>query len=254
MLPERSDQDFLRLYASSGAEDSFRALVERYTDLVFGTAVRIANDRTAAEEVTQNVFIALARKAAFLPADTCLAAWLHRSAVLEARNWIRGEIRRKRREEHGGAIMTQPDDSLLKPLLRALDEALLDLREQDRAALLLRFVQGRNLREVGATLGVSDDTAQKRVAKALDILTRAFRKRGYTVPSVALTVSALETSAQMAPLGLMGASASAALSAGTPAASLSGLVRPPIGFKRGSAFQSLTVTHRIKGSPDFRPA
>ena len=241
MLTDLSDKDLLRRFAASGAEEAFRALVGRYTELVFGTALRTVRERTAAEEVTQNVFIALARKAAFLPGDTCLGAWLHRSAVLEARNWVRNEVRRKRREEEAGGDMMEREESLLQPLMTVLDDALLDLREQDRAALLLRYTQQRNLKEVGLSLGVSEDTAQKRVSKAVDLLTRAFRKRGYAVPSVAVTISLLEGAAQAAPLGLVATAAGAALSAAAPATSLSGFTFLLAKFMALTKVQTATV-------------
>ena len=86
MSSDRSDQELLRAFAVNGEEEAFRGMMARYTDLVFGTALRVVRERTVAEEVTQNVFVALARKAAFLPVDTCLGAWLHKGAVLEAKN------------------------------------------------------------------------------------------------------------------------------------------------------------------------
>lgn len=249
MSNEVSDQDLLRRFAVSGAEEAFRALAERHTGLVFGTALRIVRERLAAEEVTQNVFIALARKAAFLPADTCLGAWLHRSAVLEARNWVRGEVRRKRREEEAGGGMMEREESLLQPLMTVLDDALLDLREQDRAALLLRYMQQRNLKEVGQSLGVSEDTAQKRVSKAVELLTRAFRKRGYTVPSVAVTISLLEGVAQAAPLGLMASVAGAALSAAAPVTSLSGVTLVVAKFMALTKVQTATMCVLLGAAP-----
>lgn len=249
MLTELGDNDLLRRFAASGAEDAFRALVGRYTELVFGTALRIVRERPAAEEITQNVFIALARKAAFLPADTCLGAWLHRSAVLEAKNWVRGEVRRKRREEQAGGSMMEREESLLQPLMTVLDDALLDLREQDRAALLLRFMQQRNLKEVGQSLGISEDTAQKRVSKAVELLTRAFRKRGYAVPSAAVTISLLEGAAQAAPVGLMASVAGAALSAAVPATSLSGATLVIAKFMALTKVQTATMCVLLGAGP-----
>lgn len=207
------EHELLRDFARTGAEDKFRELVARYSDLVFGTAFRVVRDSHAAEEITQNVFIALARKAASLPADTCLAAWLHRSAVLESKNWIRGEVRRRQREEIAGGLMNEKDESLLAALTSVLDDALLDLREKDRAALLARFVQQRSLKEVGESLGVSEDTAQKRVGKAIELLTKAFRRRGYQVPTAAVTLAVLQGAAHSAPAGLIGAVTAAGVAA-----------------------------------------
>jgi hypothetical protein len=109
--------------------------------------------------------------------------------------------------------MTDKDESLLAALGSVLDEALLDLRENDRAALLSRFAQERSLKEVGASLGVSEDTAQKRVAKAIEHLTDAFRRRGYKVPTAAVTLAVLEGAAHSAPAGLIATATAAGLAA-----------------------------------------
>lgn len=249
MWSDRTDRELLRAFAANGEEAAFRELMGRYSDLVFGTAQRVVRERTVAEEVTQNVFVALARKAAFLPADTCLGAWLHKSAVLEAKNWVRGEVRRKRREELSGGLIMNEHESILQSLTMVLDEALLDLREQDRAALLLRYVQDRSLKEVGSSLGVNEDTAQKRVSKAVDLLTRAFRRRGYSVPGVALTVAVLEGAAQAAPAGLVTSAAATALSAAVPATSLSGTTLVLAKFMALTKTQTATVCVLLASAP-----
>jgi RNA polymerase sigma factor (sigma-70 family) len=199
-----SDQELLREYASEGSERAFQTLVERHLNLIYSTALRQVTDAGLAREVTQNVFIALARKAAFIARDVPLAAWLHRTAVLEGRHQLRAELRRKRREATAvemGVTMKE-EDSLLKSLGPVLDEALLDLREKDRQALLLRFCENKSLRETGQSLGIAEDAAQKRVAGALDRLARVFRRRGYNVPAVTVAAAALQGATQNAPAGL----------------------------------------------------
>jgi RNA polymerase sigma factor (sigma-70 family) len=242
------DQNCLKEFARSGSEAAFRQLAERHTGMVFGTATRIVRDEAAAQEITQNVFVALARKAAFLPRDVSVAAWLHRCAVLEARNWLRGEIRRKERERTAGALMTERDESLVGSLLPALDEAMLDLPEKERIALLLRFHEQRSLREVGQTLGVSDDTAQKRVAKAVDLLTRAFRKRGYTVSGSAITLALLEKAATAVPAQLCRAALAAGV-ASAPSAALTGAVLLAAKFMSLTKMQTATACLLLAAMP-----
>src|SRR2546430_9998558 len=199
-----SDQQLLRQYVDGGSERAFQSLVQQHVDLVYSTALRRLGDAGLAEEVTQNVFVALARKAPFLARDGSLAAWLHKTTLLEARHRLRTELRRKRREETAiamGATMKE-DDSLLKSLSPVLDEALLELREKDRHVVLLRFFESKSLREVGESLGVGEDAAQKRVAKALEQLTRSFRRRGYSVPAATAIGAALHGATQAAPAGL----------------------------------------------------
>src|SRR5512142_2746102 len=182
------DFELLQAFARHRDERAFAALVERHLALVHGTARRKVEDPGAAEEISQNVFSALARKAWRFAPDDSLPAWLHRAALLEAQAWLRGELRRRRREqvagELGTTMKTSDQQTALRALVPLLDEALLDLRERDRAALLLRYAESRSLNEVGASLGVSEDAAQKRVASALNKLVRFFQRRGFRTASV----------------------------------------------------------------------
>src|SRR5207247_543321 len=123
MAVSKTDRELVRDYTEQGSEGAFRALVERHVDLVFATALRGLNEPGAAEEITQNVFIALARKAAWLRGQTSLAGWLHKSTLLEVRHWWRGELRRQRRERAAVELGTtmKDDESLLKSMAGLLD-------------------------------------------------------------------------------------------------------------------------------------
>src|SRR4051794_13937752 len=95
----RQDFEFLRQFACEGDQGAFSALMRRHLDIVFATALRKVGDEGGAQEVAQNVFLALARKAwRFSPEDS-LPAWLHRTTLLESKQWLRGELRRRRREQ-----------------------------------------------------------------------------------------------------------------------------------------------------------
>jgi RNA polymerase sigma factor (sigma-70 family) len=217
MIEPVSDQDLLSDFTDRGSESAFQALVQRHADLVFATAVRRVIESAAAQEVTQDVFIALARKAAWLRGEASLAGWLYKTTLLQARQWWRGELRRRRREQAAMELKTtmKDDDSLLKSLADVLDEGLSELRETDRQALLLRFFEHRTHRQIGATLGIAEDAARKRVDKALAQLTGFFQKRGYAVGSAAAAAAALHATALTAPSGLAAIVAQAALAQST---------------------------------------
>jgi RNA polymerase sigma factor (sigma-70 family) len=198
----RADFELLREFVRQGNQSAFAALVRRHLDLVYATALRKTEDTGAAQEVAQNVFVALARKAWQFGPEDSLAAWLHRTALLESKDWLRGELRRRRREQAAaelGTTMKAPDEqSALRALVPLLDEALLALREKDRTALLLRYYEKQSLRELGASFGVGEDAAQKRVAGALEQLSRFFQGRGFKTASVAMTAAALQHTATVA--------------------------------------------------------
>jgi DNA-directed RNA polymerase specialized sigma24 family protein len=127
MTAQSNDGDLALSVAREGSESAFRALVARHVDLVFATALRQAGDHGVAEEITQNVFIALARKAPRLGGHETLAGWLHRTAVLEARARVRAELRRRHREHAAAelAALRNEGSSPLDAAVPLLVEALL---------------------------------------------------------------------------------------------------------------------------------
>src|ERR1043165_1578132 len=127
MTEPTTDQQLLREFVQRGSERAFESLVQRHVDLVFATAVRRVTDVQAAQEITQNVILALSRKAAWLGGQAALAGWLHKTALLEARQWWGGEFRRRRREQTAVELGTtmKDENSPVPPLAGVLDEGLL---------------------------------------------------------------------------------------------------------------------------------
>ncbi len=216
-----TDRDLVRSYAREGSETAFRALVSRHVDLVFATAYRQVGDRGLAEEITQNVFVRLARKSTVLAGHETIVGWLHRCAILESKACFRAEMRRRRREEIAAALAetqsTGRDLTLdLSPLL---DEALLQLRDGDRVALVLRFLEERSFREVGTALGVDENAARQRVNRALSKVTEFFRQQGVVLPAAG-GAAVLHQSTLAAPVGLASTASAAGLAVGGPASGL----------------------------------
>jgi RNA polymerase sigma factor (sigma-70 family) len=221
MSDRRQDFELLQRFTRDGEQSAFGDLVRRHLDLVFATAVRKVEDAGAAQEVAQNVFAVLARKAWQFAPDDSLPAWLHKAALLESKSWLRGELGRRRREltaaELHTTMHTPEEQSAFQALLPLLDEALLSLREKDRTALLLRFYESQSLRDVGVAFGVTEDTAQKRVQSALQKLTEFFKEQGFKTASVAAAAAALQNTATSASATMVSTVVSAALQAAPPA-------------------------------------
>ena len=98
-----------------------------------------------------------------------------------------------------------------------LDDAVAGLREKDRRAIVLRFYEGRNLREVGIALGASEDAAEKRVSRALEKLRKFFSKRGVALSSVAIAGTISANSVQAAPVALAKSVTAVAIAKGAAA-------------------------------------
>src|SRR5260221_2857219 len=198
------DSVLLRRYAENHSDEAFAALVTRHLNLVYSVALRCVGDPHQAEEVAQAVFIILAKKAAQLRHDKALSSWLFQTTRLTASNFVRGETRRHRREQeaHMQSVLNESGSDVWPRIAPLLDDAVAALSEEDRHAIVLRFYEGRNLREVGATLGASEDAAEKRVNRAVEKLRTFFAKRGVTVGTSGLTVVISANAVQAAPVGL----------------------------------------------------
>ena len=210
-------------YVAHGSEDAFRELVARYVDLIYSTALRLVNgDTHRAEDVTQTVFADLARLAKTFSKDVMLGGWLHRRTFHVATTIMRTERRRLNRERQAcemNAWQNNPESGF-EQFAPHLDEAINELNDRERAAIVLRFFEHRDLRAVGAALGSNEDAAQKCVSRAVDKLRSHFARRGIVVSS-AVIVSALATNAvQAAPAGLALTVASASLAGAAGAGSI----------------------------------
>lgn len=198
-------QTLLADYAKRGSEAAFRELVARYLDLVYSTAVRLADgDTHRAEDVAQIVFVDLARRAGSLSSEVRLGGWLHRHTCFVAAKTLRGERRRQSRERMAVEMNALPDHSeaRLAEVAPMLDEAINQLGATDRAAVLLRFYERLDFRGVGEALGTNESAAQKRVTRALEKLHVLLRRQGVKL-SIAVLGSALAAEAvKAAPAGL----------------------------------------------------
>src|SRR4051812_16881832 len=188
-MTSKNDLDLLGDYARDQSQDAFTALVQRHLNLVYCAGLRQVRSPQLAEEVAQSVFMDLARNAARLKPGTILTAWLYEVTRRTAINVVRGEARRQLREqiafEMNAMNANAADWTQIEPLL---DEAMQALDQTDRTAVLLRFFENKSLREVGQTLGTTDDTARKRVNRAIERLREFFGKRGVTIGGSGLVV------------------------------------------------------------------
>ncbi|MFN0128653.1 MAG: RNA polymerase sigma factor [Verrucomicrobiales bacterium] len=208
------DHELLRAFASRGSQAAFRELTERYSGLVYAAAYRRTGQRGLAEEVAQNVFAVLARKATALARpDLKLAAWLHRATVLEAARARRKESIRQRIMDdyfHQADVLASEAGAPWQAVLPELDAALDALPGRDRELLLARFFEDRSYREIAAATGRSEAALMQQQHRALEKLSARLGQRGVAVPAAALASGLGGSLTEAAPLGLAASLASTA--------------------------------------------
>ncbi len=251
------DRQLIENWVKRRSERAFGELVGRYERLVYATGLRKLGDPALAEDLAQRVFIRLARKAARLPDDWPLAGWLHRATVLEAGVMLKSEgARRKRelvwareREALAGGVEGAADSR--RP---ELDEALLSLRDLEREAVLLRYMQGKTHREIAGVLGTTEEAARKRVERGVEGLAGWFRrwKGGATVAGLAALLSG--EAGVAAPAGLAAlVSASLPATGGVAAIYMSTSKLAVIGTAAAAAAAIVLWTHPWSGNPEPAP-
>ena len=218
-MNDQTDSELLRSYAERSVEPAFAELVRRHVDFVYSAASRMVRDPHLAEDVTQGVFVALAKSAPQLLNRATLSGWLHQTARNIAAQTVR-TIERRRTREQEAAIMYQlfssQTEASWEQLAPYLDAALGELSETDRDAVLLRYFEKKSASEIAQRLGMSDEAAQKRVSRAVERLREFFAKRKITVGAGGLVALISTNAVQSAPVGLSAAISAAAL-AGTAA-------------------------------------
>ena len=213
------DLALLQEYALRGSEEAFATLVSRHVNLVYSVALRQVRDPHPAEEITQAVFILLARKARSLGSKTILSGWLCRAARYISANALTIQRRRQRREQEAlmQPVPNEPEPDLWTQVAPLLDTAMEQLGQKDHDAVALRFFENRSFREIGAALGASEDAAKMRVNRALEKLRTMLLKRGVSSNTAIIAAAISANSIHAAPAALAHSVTAVALAKGAAA-------------------------------------
>src|SRR5215469_11217388 len=218
-MRESDDIDLLAEYVESGSEAAFRELVARHVNKVYSIALRHTRNPHHAEEITQAVFVILARKSARLDKRVVLSGWLCQTARLTAVTFVRSEIRRAQREQEASmqTLTNETESDAWPKIAPILDEAMSRLNQADHHAIVLRFFDGKSMREFGEALDSTEDAAKMRVNRAVEKLRLFFTRRGVAVSAGVLTAMISANSIHAAPPALAKTATVIALTKGTTA-------------------------------------
>jgi RNA polymerase sigma factor (sigma-70 family) len=199
------ERELLSKFVAESSGEAFAELVRRNADLVYSAARRQLGDSHLAEDVTQAVFVLLARKAASVKG--LLAGWLINTTVYACRDARKLASRREFHEQQAAQMRSDQtqtaEEARWEGYAPALDEAMARLNREDREAVALRYLQSKNLKDVGKVLGVSEDAARKRVHRGLTRLRRLMSAKA-VVPAVAvLAVHLAARASEAAPAQLV---------------------------------------------------
>jgi RNA polymerase sigma factor (sigma-70 family) len=203
-MPDANDMDLVQEFARRNSEAAFTELVQRYIPLVYSIALRYTRHADDAQDVTQAVFIILAQKAAVLRPKIILTGWLYETTRFTAMNFLTSKSRRQNREQEAYMQSTLPDSRAEWELLEPhLEVAMSRLGANDRTLLVLRFYENKSGPEAAALLGIREDTAHKRVARAIEKLRKFFAQQGVTLSCAAIAGAVSANSVQAAPVALV---------------------------------------------------
>jgi RNA polymerase sigma factor (sigma-70 family) len=213
------DMTLLREYFQRNSEEAFAALVSRHVNLVYSVALREVHDPQLAEDITQAVFVILARKAESLNSKIVLSGWLCRTARYTSANALTIQRRRQRREQEAymQSILNEPETDVWMQIGPLLGGAMERLGQKDHDAVVLRFFEGKSFQQIGTALGATENAAKKRVDHALEKLRKFFRKHGIASTPTAIAVALSTNSVQAAPVTLAKAATAVAVAKGATA-------------------------------------
>ncbi|WP_339734287.1 sigma-70 family RNA polymerase sigma factor [uncultured Gimesia sp.] len=196
-----TDEVLLHRYCQDGDPAAFRELIDRYAGMVYSIGLRVTGDKHTAEDLCQECFLELARKAYTVREN--IAGWLHALATSRSLNIVRSRKRRTSREQavaNSPVIITESSEwNEMQPLI---DRALNGLSDDLRLPLVLHYLQGKTQQQVADQLGVNQATMSRRLQRGVEQLRKRLQSFGVMTTIAAVTSFFGENSAQAASTSL----------------------------------------------------
>lgn len=231
------DSALLDRYVRNGDPEAFAELVRRYAGLVYSTCLRTTGNPQDAEDIAQECFLELARKAKRI--DASLPGWLHRVARNRSIDLVRAEVRRKTREDKAAGELNGRAEPSWADILPYVDDGLASLPENLKAVILLHYFDGLSQKEVAERLGVSQATVSRDLNKSVSELRKRLEKLGIVVSAVLLASLITSNAASAAPQALIVSSTKIGLTGIGHSSGMSGIAQ---------LMSKLTLPYMIMGT------
>ena len=192
------DAVLLQRYAQNRDASAFAELVRRYAGYVFGTCLRITGNAHDAEDVSQECFLELARRAGSV--GSSLAGWLHAAATHRACNSLRRAGTRRRHETKASTNKPSGDGPTWAEIAPHVDRVLDEMPESLSVPLILHYMRGRTQSEIASELGVSQPTVSRCLNKGVAALRGKLAKAGVIAPAIVIAALLTENAASSAPV------------------------------------------------------
>lgn len=175
--------DELLAQARTGSESAFAAIVREHQAMVFGLAYHFLKSRAQAEELAQDVFLALHQNLPRVESARHLVFWLRRVTSNRCIDSIRSAQRRREQpidELHEPSVPPSVDDPLLGELLRTL---IAQLAPDARIVVALRFQEDLDMSEIAAITDMPVNTVKSHLRRSMETLRRKLKDKGHVYES-----------------------------------------------------------------------
>ena len=185
--PDDTDQELVRR-VQAGDQTAFNLLVLKYQHRVLKLVGRFVNDAAEAEDVAQEAFLKAYRALASFRGDSAFYTWLYRIAINTAKNALVSQRRRPvdfdldlqdpdqyERQARLKEVDT-PEGVLLTDEIRAVvEEAMEQLPEDLRTAIVLRELEGLSYEEIAEAMDCPVGTVRSRIFRAREAIDKKLK-------------------------------------------------------------------------------
>jgi RNA polymerase sigma-70 factor (ECF subfamily) len=190
----RTDEELVAL-SMGGDKDSFNQLILRWERPIYALAYRVIGREEDARDVVQETFLRAFRALPGFKGQAKFSSWLYRIALNLCRDWIRRQRRApvSQLPEDTDAIElateTGPVESIedlvaRRELSAIVEEAMSELSEEQRTAIILKEYHGMTFQEIADMQGCPLSTVKTRLYQGLSLLRRRLEQQGHMMPEL----------------------------------------------------------------------